>query len=151
GLIAVPGYFAGSAILDGTAFGQTASGFRPDDAFYPGIDAFVLDDGAGNNRYPPIAGTDGSNALSANEVQTLVQQALMIANRARAQIRNPLSSQARVTVSIVDTNGVVLAVARTRDAPVFGTDVSLQKARTSAFNSGAYAAGELQALAPANY
>src|SRR5690606_17435648 len=41
-------------------------------------------------------------------------------------------------------NGVALAIARTRDAPVFGTDVSLQKARTAAFNSGAYAAGDLQ-------
>jgi uncharacterized protein GlcG (DUF336 family) len=152
GLITVPGYFAGSAILDGTAFGQATSGIRPDDAFYPGLDAFVLDDGTGNNRYPPIAGSDGSNALTAGEVQTLMQQALTIANRARAQIRNPLGSQARVSVSIVDTNGTVLALARTRDAPVFGTDVSLQKARTAAFNSGAYAADDLQALlAPVTY
>jgi uncharacterized protein GlcG (DUF336 family) len=150
-LIPVPGYFAGNAILDGVAFGQAASGIRPDDAFYPGLDAFVLDDGAGHNRYPPIAGSDGSPALTAGEVLTVMQQALTIANRARAQIRNPLGSQARVSVSIVDTNGVVLALARTRDAPVFGTDVSLQKARTAAFNSGAYAAAELQALAPANY
>jgi uncharacterized protein GlcG (DUF336 family) len=141
-LLKVPGYSDG-AILAGTAFGQTNSGIRPDTTLYPGIDAFVLDDGSGNNRYPPIAGTDGANALTANEAQTLIQQALMIANRARAQIRNPLGSQARVTVSVVDTNGVVLALARTRDAPVFGTDVALQKARTAAFNSGAYAANDL--------
>ena len=150
-LMKVPGYFDGSAILTGTAFGQVASGIRPDDAFYPGLDAFVLDDGNGNNRYPPIAGSDGANALTAQEVQTIVQQALTIANRARAQIRNPLGSQARVTISVVDTNGVALAVARTRDAPVFGTDVSLQKARTAAFNSGSQAADVLLALAPANY
>lgn len=142
-LLKVPGYFDGAAILAGTAFGQTDSGIRPDTAFYPGLDAFVLDDGSGNNRYPPIAGTDGSNALTAAEVQTLMQQALLVANRARAQIRNPLGSQARVSVSVVDTNGVALAIARTRDAPVFGTDVSLQKARTAAFNSGAYAASDL--------
>ena len=150
-LIMVPGYFDGAAILAGTAFGQTDSGIRPDTAFYPGLDAFVLDDGSGNNRYPPIAGTDGSNALTAAEVQTLMQQALLVANRARAQIRNPLGSQARVSVSVVDTNGVALAIARTRDAPVFGTDVSLQKARTAAFNSGAYAATAMQALAQVNY
>ncbi len=150
-LMAVPGYFDGSAILAGTAFGQPDSGIRPDTQFYPGLDAFVLDDGHGNNRYPPIAGTDGADALTANEAQVLVQQALMVANRARAQIRNPLGSQARVSVSIVDTNGVALAVARTRDAPIFGTDVSLQKARTAAFNSGSYAADVLQGLAPANY
>ncbi|MBS0557231.1 MAG: heme-binding protein [Proteobacteria bacterium] len=150
-LMKVPGYFDGSAILAGTAFGQTASGIRPDADLYPGLDAFVLDDGGGNNRYPPIAGTDGANALTAHEVQTIEQQALMIANRARAQIRKPLGSQARVSVSVVDTNGVALAVARTRDAPIFGTDVSLQKARTAAFNSGSYAADVLQSLAPANY
>ena len=140
-LIPVPGYSDG-AILAGTAFGQPGSGIRPDTTLYPGLDAFVLDDGHGNNRYPPTAGTDGSNALTANEVQTVEQQALMIANRARAQIRNPLGSQARVSVAVVDTNGVVLAIARTRDAPVFGIDVTLQKARTAAFNSGAYAAGD---------
>ncbi len=149
-LIKVPAYNDG-AILAGTAFGQQKSGIRADSGLYPGLDAFVLDDGTGNNRYPPIAGTDGGNALNANEVQTLVQQALTIANRARAQIRNPLGSQARVSVSVVDTNGVALAIARTRDAPVFGTDVSLQKARTAAFNSGAYAAGEMQSLAQVNY
>jgi uncharacterized protein GlcG (DUF336 family) len=147
-LISVPGYFDG-AIITGTAFGQISSGIRPDTSLYPGLDAFVLDDGTGNNRYPPIDGTDGGNHLTASEVQTLVQQALTIANRARAQIRNPLGSQARVSVSVVDTNGVALAVARTRDAPVFGTDVSLQKARTAAFNSGAYAAGDLAAATSA--
>lgn len=68
-------------------------------------------------------------------MRTLMQEALKVANRARAQIRRPLSTQARVSVSIVDTNGQALAIARTRDAPVFGTDVSLQKARTAMFNS----------------
>ncbi|MGH8091200.1 MAG: heme-binding protein [Rudaea sp.] len=150
-LMKVPGYFDGSAILTGTAFGQIASGVRPADAYYSGLDAFVLDDGHGDNRYPPIAGTDGANALTAHEVQTIVAQALTVANHARAQIRNPLGSQARVSVSVVDTNGVALAVARARDAPMFGTDVSLQKARTAAFNSGSYAADVLQSLAPANY
>ena len=141
-LLKVPGY-ADATIIPGTAFGQTASGYRPDTEFYPDLDAFVLDDGSGNNRYPPIDGTDGANALTAAEVQALEQEALKVANRARAQIRNPLGSQARVTISVVDTNGVPLAVARTRDAPVFGTDVSLQKARTAMFNSGAYAAEDL--------
>jgi len=147
-LLKVPGY-ADKTIIAGTAFGQTASGIRPDSGLYPGQDAFVLDDGTGNNRYPPIAGSDGASALTASEVQTLIQNALMVANHARAQIRNPLGSQARVSISIVDTNGVVLGLARTRDAPVFGTDVSLQKARTASFNSGAYAAGDMASAASA--
>jgi uncharacterized protein GlcG (DUF336 family) len=60
-----------------------------------------------------------------------MSSALDVANSARAQIRRPLSSQARVSVSIVDTNGTILGIVRTRDAPIFGTDVSLQKARTA--------------------
>jgi uncharacterized protein GlcG (DUF336 family) len=147
-LLVVPGYSAG-AILDGTAHGQTASGIRADSGLYPGLDAFVLDDGTGVNRYPPIDGTDGGAHLTAQEVRTLLQQALTIANRARAQIRNPLGSQARASVSMVDTNGAILGIALTRDAPVFGIDVSLQKARTAMFLSSAYAANDLNNAASA--
>lgn len=81
----------------------------------------------------------------------MLDQALLIANRARAQIRRPLGSQARVSISVVDRNGVVLGLVRTRDAPLFGIDVSLQKARTAAFYSGTQAAAELQALPTADY
>lgn len=143
-LIDVPGYYAkAGGILPGLAFGQPGSGIRAATAEYAGLDAFVLEDASGANRYPPRDGSDGANALSIDEVRTLMQEALKVANRARAQIRQPLNTPARVTVSIVDTNGVALAIARTRDAPVFGTDVSLQKARTAMFNSGAYAADDL--------
>ncbi|MDX1626765.1 MAG: heme-binding protein, partial [Wenzhouxiangellaceae bacterium] len=70
-----------------------------------------------------------------------------MANEARAQIRRPLGSQARVTVSVVDSNGVVLGMARNRDAPIFGSDVSLQKARTAAFFSSTGAAAFLENVA----
>jgi uncharacterized protein GlcG (DUF336 family) len=141
----VTGYFdMAGGVLQGTAFGQNASGIRPDSGNYPGLDAFVLVDNANVERYPPSAGTDGANALTAAEVRQLVSSALGIAHKARAQIRLPTGSPAQVSVSVVDTNGVVLAVARTRDAPIFGTDVSLQKARTAAFFSGSSAAAALQ-------
>ena len=55
---------------------------------------------------------------------------------ARAQIRRPLDSRAQVTISVVDTNGAVLGIVRSPDAPIFGIDVSLQKARTATFFSG---------------
>jgi len=142
-LLLVTAYFSGS-LLDGTAFGQPHSGVRPDLMDYPGLDAFVLVDTVNVERYRPRAGSDGPDALSSDEVRVLMQQALAVANRSRAQIRRPLGSQARVTIAIVDTNGLVLALARNRDAPVFGTDVSLQKARTAAFFSGDYAAADLQ-------
>ena len=66
-------------------------------------------------------------------------------SRARAQIRRPLDSPAQVTISLVDTRGRILGIVRSPDAPIFGTDVSLQKARTANFFSGSFAAAELQA------
>jgi uncharacterized protein GlcG (DUF336 family) len=140
-LFALPGYFSGT-IAQGTAFGEAESGIRPDnDVNYPGRDAFVFVSAANALRYPPIAGTDagvlGGDSLTATEVRTIIDEALAVANRARGQIRRPLGSQARVTVSIVDTSGVILGMARTRDAPVFGADVSLQKARTATLFSSA--------------
>jgi uncharacterized protein GlcG (DUF336 family) len=49
-----------------------------------------------------------------------------------------------VTIAVVDTNGVVLGVFRQTDAPVFGFDVAVQKARTAAFYSGTGAAASLR-------
>lgn len=154
-LIAVPGYFDG-VIRAGTVFGQPASGIRADgDLNFPGRDAFVLVDAANALRYAPRAGTDaavvGGAALTQNEVSAVLQAALDVANRARAQIRRPLGSPARVTISVVDTQGEILGIARTRDAPVFGTDVSLQKARTAAFLSSSTAGAFLSALPNAKY
>ena len=73
--------------------------------------------------------------LTENEVNQVLANALDVANRARAQIRRPLGTPARVTISVVDTRGEVLGMVRGLDAPVFGADVSLQKARTAAFFS----------------
>jgi uncharacterized protein GlcG (DUF336 family) len=149
-LIVVPGFNNGQ-IVEGTAFGQPESGIRPDTRDYTGLDAFVLVDSNNAERYRPRPGTEASGALTQLEVQTLLQEGLKVANRARAQIRSPFNSQARVTLSVVDTNGEVLGVVRTRDAPIFGADVSLQKARTAAFFSSASAAAELTALPDAVY
>jgi uncharacterized protein GlcG (DUF336 family) len=149
-LVTVPGYNDG-VVLAGTAFGQPASGIRPDTLDYPGLDAFVLVDNTNTERFRPRAGTEASGALTDSEVREILRGALGIANRARGQIRRPLGDLARVTVSVVDSNGVILGVARTRDAPLFGIDVSLQKARTAAFFSSAAAGAQLAGLPDAVY
>mgnify|MGYP006421332533 CR=1 FL=1 len=148
----VPGYTDG-IIRAGTAFSKPESGIRAsNNPAFAGQDAFVLVDDANNPRFPPSAGAaPAGDALAADEVETLLSEALAVANRARAQIRRPLGSSARVTISVVDTNGNILGIVRTRDAPMFGTDVSLQKARTAAFFSGADAASELRDVPPAEY
>ncbi len=144
-LVAVTGYTA-ATIRSGTAFGTAASGVRADSLDFPGLDAFVLVDSAGNERFRPRAGTEIAGALSAQEATELLRAALRVANRTRAQIRRPLGTPARVTISLVDSHGVILGIVRSRDAPVFGVDVSVQKARTAAFFSRGDAAARLAAL-----
>jgi uncharacterized protein GlcG (DUF336 family) len=102
--------------------------------------------------FPFIGGTaPSSNALTASEVGTVITQAAQQANITRAAIRQPLGSNARVTIAMVDTAGVVLGVFRQQDAPVFGFDVAVQKARTAAFVSGANAATALRAAGFGSY
>jgi uncharacterized protein GlcG (DUF336 family) len=147
-LIAVPGYST-ATIIAGTAYGSEASGIRPSTAAeFSNRDAFVLTDGAGVNRYPVRAATDNgsvSQPLTLAEVRAVLEDAFAIMTKARAQIRRPLDSRAQVSISVVDTHGSVLGLVRSPDAPIFGIDVSLQKARTAAFFSNARAATELAA------
>lgn len=146
-LIAVPGY-ALATVQRGTAFGQPESGIRSETTAYPAdLDAFVVVDPNNVNRFPPRAGTDGG--LTENEVRTIAVEAVRVAKRTRAQVRRPLGSPAGETVVITDTNGVVLALVRTRDALVDAIDVTTQKARTAAFFSGTFAAADLTSVAPA--
>ncbi|MFL6863740.1 MAG: heme-binding protein [Allosphingosinicella sp.] len=142
GLLSVRGYYdATGGILAGSAYGTEASGIRPAAGLFPNSDAFILSNGAGTNRYPVRAATDGG--ITASEASALLEEAFAVMSRARAQIRRPLDSRAQVSISLVDTNGEVLGLVRSPDAPVFGIDVSLQKARTAAFLSSASAAAEL--------
>jgi len=145
-MIAVRGYADGQ-IHAGTAYGQPASGVRADTSGdFPGEEAYVFVDAANVPRYPPIAGTDGANALTQAEVTRILSSALATANEARAQIRLPVGLAAQVTISVVDTQGVVLGMVRSPDAPLFGADVSIQKARAAALFSSASAAAFVQGL-----
>ena len=120
-------------VRSGTVFGGPESGIRPA-AGFEGLDAFVFVDERNEPRYSIREG-DGPTALTAPEVRQLLTSALQVANRARSQIRRPLGAAARVTVAVVGRNGAVLGMLRSRDGPVFGADVALQKARTAAFFS----------------
>lgn len=152
-LIAVRGFTNGT-VKAGTVFGQPESGIRASDGVSAGetfdesLDAFIFVDQNNQPRYPPIDSNDptltAAQRLSSTDVSAILENALDIANRARAQIRRPLGTPARVTISVVDTRGEVLGVIRGRDAPVFGADVSLQKARTAAFFSSPDAADYFQ-------
>ena len=96
-------------------------------------------------RFFPFQGSADPDGLSASEVERIIGQALAQAYRTRAAIRQPLGSFAQVNVTVVDAEGNLLGIARTPDAPVFGFDVSAQKARTAAFFSGPNAGSALLA------
>ncbi len=152
-LVAVPGY-AAAAVTAGVAYGTEASGIRASTpAEFSNRDAFIFTDGSGNNRYPIRAATDGAavaTPLSQAEVRAVLEEAFTVMSRARAQIRKPLDSRAQVTITVVDTFGTPLGMVRSPDAPIFGSDVSLQKARTAAFFSNPNAGAELSANASAD-
>jgi uncharacterized protein GlcG (DUF336 family) len=102
--------------------------------------------------FPFIAGTSGgANALTASDVNLIISHAAQQSNITRAAIRQPLGSNARVSIAVVDTNGVVLGLFRQQDAPVFGFDVSVQKARTAAFFSSSGAGSLLSGAGFGSY
>jgi uncharacterized protein GlcG (DUF336 family) len=101
--------------------------------------------------FPFVAGSVPAAGLTASDVQTVIVHAAQQANITRAAIRQPLGSNARVTIAVVDASGNVLGVFRQQDAPVFGFDVAVQKARTAAFYSNANAGTLLRSAGFGNY
>ncbi|MSP42626.1 MAG: hypothetical protein EXR08_04580 [Alphaproteobacteria bacterium] len=155
GFVAVRGYTDGG-ILAGQTYGTSGSGIRPVDAARDGAGyatvaatagfvPLLLASGPDAPLFPIVAGAvnEGQN-ISAGEAPVILGQALRVAASARAQIRRPLQSPTNVTISIVDAEGQVLGQARSADGPLFGVDVSLQKARTTAFMSKRNAAANLE-------
>lgn len=146
-LIPVLAFYPNPTILAGQAYGSEASGIRKSTtAEFNNPDTFILTNGAGASRLPIIGGTDspsGAAPLTATEVQSVLANAFNIMSNARAQIRSPLDSRAQVSITVVDTKGVPLGLVRSPDAPIFGIDVALQKARTANFFSHPSAASDL--------
>lgn len=151
-LMTVAGYNAG-VIIAGVNFGTNAAGNKADPSF-SAQSGWQLTDAGGANRYPQrdsINPATASGGITQAEATELLRQGLAIANRARAQIRRPLGSPAQVSIVVVDNSGEVLGLTRTPDAPLFGLDVALQKARTAMFFSSASAGSALSGLPPALY
>jgi uncharacterized protein GlcG (DUF336 family) len=133
----VAGFFNGS-VRAGVVFGTPESGILK--TVRAGSAAAILASvGDGTRNGASLGGSE----IRADEVSALLDSALLTADRARAAIRRPLDTRARVSISVVDQNGTLLGLTRSEDAPVFGIDVSLQKARTAAFFSSPGASTKL--------
>ena len=98
-------------------------------------------------RFPIRAGA----VLTAADVSTILGQAARQTTATRAAIRQPLGSNARVSIAVVDLDGRILGFFQNQDAPNFGIDVSVQKARTANFFSSATAADDLRRAGLAVY
>src|ERR1051325_1920533 len=92
----------------------------PASAFVPQVVGGIA--GEVDSRFFPFI---GGAALTASDVNTIISHAAQQANITRAAIRQPLGSNARVTIAVVDTAGVVLGIFRQQDAPAFGFDVAV--------------------------
>lgn len=103
-----------------------------------------------DNRFFPFISSPTSSLL-ASDVNNIISHAAQQANNTRAAIRQPLGSSARVSIAVVDTDGRVLGLFRTTDAPVFGFDVAVQKARGAMFFSKASAGTVLRAAGFGSY
>ncbi|MFO6445851.1 hypothetical protein ACLBKU_01780 [Erythrobacter sp. NE805] len=143
------GYYDGTALLAGTAYGSEASGVRPARSTeFANPDAYVVSDGAGNNRFPIRAGTDAAEVgqpLTEAEVRTIFEESFAVLSRTRSQVRKPVGSRAEMTLVMVDTRGEVLGIIRSPDALVDAIDATTQKARSVTFFSNARADDDLLA------
>lgn len=143
--LAIPGFTdvdSCAAIHGGARTGHPDSGIAA--TTFEGLPATIIVDANGDNRFSPTASAN----ITEVEARTILKNALAVALRTRAQIRRPLGVHAQVSIVLVDDQGNNLGIVRTRDAPVFGIDVALQKARTAAFFSSAHAKADLENAGP---
>lgn len=152
-LIDVNGYYTASqGFIAGQEHGTAASGLAVDGsgAYSTDTPPLLMVNADGSVRYPAHAGHVASG-LSQVEVATILRDAYQLSLTARAAIRNPLGSQVAVTISVVDGNGEILGSVTNPDAPVFGIDVSVQKARSALLMSGPSIHGVLQSASLQQY
>jgi uncharacterized protein GlcG (DUF336 family) len=124
----------------------------PASAFTPAVVGGIS--GEISTRFFPFVGSpfpSAANNLTSTDVGTIIARAAQTANITRAAIRQPLGSNARVSISVVDTEGNVLGIFRQADAPVFGFDVSVQKARSAVLFTRADAAAQINAAGMSQY
>ncbi len=76
-----------------------------------------------------LVGPNAGSALSASDVDEIIQNAVKTANITRAVIRLPLDSPARMTIAVSDLDGTLLAFYRMHDGTIFSADVAASKAR----------------------
>lgn len=130
----------GAVFIDGIRLPFVVQTTRPDgssaDGNLQGIYQIAPRDGAPAPE-EWLVGPKAGQALSADEVRTIIERGVAVANRTRAAIRLPLGSRSRMVLAVADLNGDLLGVYRMPDSTVFSIDVSVTKARNMVYFSSA--------------
>lgn len=87
------------------------------------------------NRFFPTRNDPDRGGLTAADAEQMLFQGVTEAYRVRAAIRRPIEVFAEVNLTAVGRKGAILGIVSTPDAPVFGFDVSSEKARSALFFS----------------
>jgi uncharacterized protein GlcG (DUF336 family) len=80
-------------------------------------------------------GSTVAGGLTVDEVRQIIDRSIAVALRTRAMIRLPINQPARMTISISDETGTILALYRMPDGTVFSSDVAMTKARNAYYFS----------------
>jgi uncharacterized protein GlcG (DUF336 family) len=140
-----PAPFNAVVFLEGLAlpFVDFSPQTPPNPGSYPGLTTFLVDPRQGNVApdgwiVGPKDATDnppGAAPLTAAEVQSIVENAVAEAQKARSAVRLPDGTAVAVVHAITDTNGELIGLFRQPDALPDAIDVCPAKARTSVYAS----------------
>ena len=124
----------------GRALGPIGSGSGVDVAVNPGNDLYLSGQPV-PERWLVVPHDSSVSGLTGAQVQQMIHQAVAQAELTRAAIRltdqfRP-GARTRMVISVADTNGELLGVYRMPDATVFSIDVSVAKARNTAYYADA--------------
>lgn len=135
-----PPALPGAVFVDGIAVPTVEQTSRPDGFTAGEVNGGYASGPSGSSislvPFDWLSGPTGSSTLSADEVRTIVQQAVDTANVTRAAIRLPFAERARMVFAVGDLSGNILGLFRMRDATVFSIDVAVAKARNVVYFSG---------------
>ena len=119
-------------------------GLEQPDGTSPGTNAGTYVYGPKNGGCAPngyLVGPKAGTLLSAAKVDEVIQRAVAVSRRTRAQVRLPLGSYARMVITVVDVDGTILGHYRMPDALFDAVDVVPSKARNVVyFNAGSASA-----------
>lgn len=73
------------------------------------------------------------NGITAAEVNTIVANAIVQANKTRAAIRLPVGARAKFVFAVADRDGNLVGLFRQADATIFSIDVAVAKSRNVAY------------------